>query len=88
MAHSLTPGHSKRGKYDFELRQDAAIGHGTHKTARTIFFDVPTFCDDVLDAAHRFLTDVENAILKSPKSDILKNFKAWWDEGYSILVSD
>lgn len=88
MAHSLTPGHSKRGQYDFELRQDAAIGHSTHKTVRTVFFDVPTFCDDVLAAAHQFLTDVEKAVSQSPEPDILKNFKAWWDEGYSILVSD
>ena len=87
MAHSLTPGHTRKGKYDFELRQDVAIGHGTHKTARTVFFDVPTFCNDVLDATHRFLSDVEKAIRQSPEPDILRNFKEWWDQGYSILVS-
>lgn len=88
MAHSLTPGHHQRGKFKFELRQDGASSHGTKKPARTIIFDVPTFCDDVLHAADKFLSDVEQSISQNPEPLILQNFKGWWDEGYSILVSN
>lgn len=88
MAHSLTPGHLQKGKFDFELRQDAASNHGSKKTAKTIIFDVPTFCKDVLHAADTFLNDVEKAMSQSQEPTILTNFKAWWDEGYSILVSN
>jgi hypothetical protein len=88
MAHSLTPGHYKKGAFDFELRQDAASAHGINKTARRIVFDVPTFCDDVLHAAAAFLNDVELSFAQDPEPPILQNFKGWWDEGYSILVSD
>lgn len=88
MAHSLTPGHHRKGTFDFELRQDAPSSHGTKKTARTIIFDVPTFCNDVLDAAAEFLNDVERSLTQSPEPSILQNFKGWWDEGYSILVSE
>ena len=88
MAHSLTPGHHRKGKFDFELRQDAASIHGIRKTARTIVLDVPTFCDDVLHAAETFLNDVELSLSQSPEPPILQNFKGWWNDGYSILVSD
>lgn len=88
MAHSLTPGQHIKGVFDFELRQDAASSHGTNKTARTIVFDVPTFCNDVLHAAEAFLNDVELSLSQSPEPLILQNFKGWWDKGYSILVSD
>jgi hypothetical protein len=90
MAHSLTPGHHKKGKFDFELLQNAAGTHGIIKTAggRRIVFDVPTFCNDVLDAASTFLNKVELSLNQSPDPPILQNFKGWWDEGYSILVSD
>ena len=88
MAHSLTPGHHKKGTFDFELRQDADSTHGTNKTARRIIFDVPTFCDDVLHAAAAFLNDVELSFAQNPEPPILQNFKGWWDEGYSILVSE
>jgi len=88
MAHSLTPGHHRKGMFLFELRQDAASGHGTKKAARTIIFDVPTFCDDALNAATEFLNDVQRSLIQNPEPSILQNFKGWWDEGYSILVSD
>ena len=88
MAHSLTPGHRQKGKYDFYLVEDAADKHGSKKTNRTIIFDVPTFCNDVLQAIDRFLNDVEQSIAENPTSLLLDNFKGWWDKGYSILVSD
>lgn len=88
MAHSLTPGHHQKGIFEFELGQDAASEHGTKKTARTVVFDVPTFCADALDAASTFLNDVEQSLTQRPEPPIIQNFKGWWDEGYSILVSD
>ena len=88
MAHSLTPGHGQKGKYDFYLVENSADKHGSKKTDRTIIFDVPTFCDDVLHAVDEFLYDVEQSITKSQTSLLLDNFKGWWDKGYSILVSD
>lgn len=88
MAHGLTPGHQRKGMFDFELRQDAASNHGTKKIARTIIFDVPTFCNDVLNATTEFLNNVEHSLSQSQEPSIFQNFKDWWDEGYSILVSD
>ncbi len=87
MAHSLTPGHHQKGIYDFELRQDATENHGTKKTGRTIIFDVPTFCSDVLIASEKFLDDVELSLTQNLDAPILQNFKGWWEQGYSILVS-
>jgi hypothetical protein len=88
MAHSLTPGHRQKGKFDFYLVEDTADKHGSKKTNRTIIFDVPTFCNDVLHAVDNFLNDVEQSIAQNLSSPLLENFKGWWDEGYSILVSD
>lgn len=88
MAHSLTPGHLKKGRYEFELVPSATNSHGTKKMARTVIFEVPTFCIDVVEAAYKFLNAVEQSILASPEPSLLTNFKKWWDEGYSILASD
>jgi hypothetical protein len=88
MAHSLTPGHQTRGAFDFELCQNAASGHGATKSGRTVVFDVPIFCDDVLQAVETFLNDVELSLEDNPEPLIVQNFKSWCDEGYSILVSD
>jgi hypothetical protein len=88
MAHSLTPGHHQKGEYLFELRQDSADSHGTKKLPGTVIFDVPTFCTDVLHAGEQFLKDVEQSLAQGSDPLILSNFKAWWDKGYSILVSD
>ena len=76
MAHSLTPGHHQKGKYLFELRQDSADSHGTKKSPRTVIFDVPTFCNDVLHAGERFLTDVEQSLVQGSDPLTLNNFKA------------
>ena len=88
MAHSLTPGHHLNGKYLFELRQDSANSHGAKESSRIVIFDVPTFCTDVLHAGEQFLKGVEQSLAQGSDPLMLKNFKAWWDKGYSVLVSD
>ena len=89
MAHSLIPGHPHEGLFQFALTEGAASNHGKPNKEGMTDFDVPTFCKDVLDAVVTFLSEVEQSLTQSPESSLLlKEFKGWWDQGYSILVSD
>lgn len=87
MAHSLTPGHLHKGSFQFVLIQGHPKAHGTFQDPKTVSFDVPSFCDDVLDASGRYLGEVHSAIGSSPLDPIIDNFARWWDEGYSTLVT-
>lgn len=86
MLHSLMSGHVQKGKYHFILDHDVAHIHGTIDGSK-VTFDVPTFCSDVLSAVKTFLGDVEQSFSQTHEPPTLKNFKYWWDNGYSILVS-
>ena len=87
MLHNLMSGHYKKGTYVYYLVEEEGQMHGTQATDGMILFDVPTFCDDVLNAAEEYLNDVEQALSKKPEAPTLTGFNGWWDKEYSVLVS-